>query len=235
MSWTDIATPTRPVDVYQLEITTLPRRPTRERQSDAVVASTNKTFLIIEYDSTQEQYIFRLRASNSAGSSEYSGQYQFDTSLPLGPTRGSVGPSDASSVVVWPIILIIILLLLCCVCCWICIIAITCVHRRKQRKSYPAEERGVSVRERERERCVSVREREREVCQWVMFIIVLSTISSTEKKFRDDDERYEFDLLEIWQLDFTHQILYKTFVYISWWREWHHWTSASGKQWVQQQ
>ena len=134
-------------------------------QSDAVVASTNKTFLIIEYDSTQEQYIFRLRASNSAGSSEYSGQYQFDTSLPpsLGPTRGSVGPSDASSVVVWPIILIIILLLLCCVCCWICIIAITCVHRRKQRKSYPAEERGVSVREREREVCVSERERERGV------------------------------------------------------------------------
>ena len=48
-----------------------------------------------------------------------------------------------------------------------------------------------------------------------MFIIVLSTISSTEKKFRDDDERYEFDLLEIWQLDFTHQILYKTFMYTS--------------------
>ena len=166
MSWIDIATPTRPVDVYQLEITTLLRQPTREKQSDAVgsrrVASTNKTFLIIEYDSTQEQYIFRLRASNSAGSSEYSGQYQFDTST-LGPTRGSVGPSVASSVVVWPIILIIILLLLCCVCCWICIIAITCVHRRKQRKSYPAEERGVSVRERERERCVSVRERERGV------------------------------------------------------------------------
>ena len=132
------------MDVYQLEITTLPRRPTRERQSDAVgsrrVASTNETFLIIEYDSTQEQYIFRLRASNSAGSSEYSGQYQFDTSLL--PTLG-VGTSDAPSVVVWPIILIIILLLLCCVCCWICIIAIACVHRRKQRKSYPAEERGV--------------------------------------------------------------------------------------------
>ena len=127
------------MDVYELEITTLPRRPTRERQSDAVVASTNETFLIIEYDSTQEQYIFRLRASNSAGSSQYSGHYQFDTSLL--PTLG-VGTSDASSVVV---ILIIILLLLCCVCCWICIIAIACVHRRKQRKSYPAEERGVSV------------------------------------------------------------------------------------------
>ena len=131
MSWTDIATPTRPVDVYQLEITTLPRRPTRERQSDAVgsrrVASTNETFLIIEYDSTQEQYIFRLRASNSAGSSEYSGQYRYLHLFVPTP---------------WVVILTIILLL-CCVCCWICSTVIVYFQCRKCNKASCTKERGV--------------------------------------------------------------------------------------------
>ena len=139
ISWSDVASSTRPVDEYQLEVTRSPLPTNRERRQSATrILSTMDTSLIIEYNS-QQQYSFRLRAINSAGSSNYSDEYQFILT-PSPSTDGLIPPTSSA---VLPVVLIMMLLLLCCLCCWICIIAIVCFHRKNQRKSYPAEQRGM--------------------------------------------------------------------------------------------
>ena len=141
ITWTDNTTATRPVERYVLEIITSTQsraRQVSDEDEETMTVTTNSEYHITDDDyDRQKQYMFRVKAVNNAGESDFSSPHIHRDLAITAPLAGQVAP--------WGIALIVLLVLLCCcACCWwiICVLLLCCFYRRKRRKVYKAEERG---------------------------------------------------------------------------------------------
>ena len=162
ITWTDVSSPIKPIDWYQLEITLYPTRRTRNSPDISFVNVTDNFYIFTGFYLNGE-YAFRVLGGNELGSGMFSEPpYIFNvpeqiellgsepssvpSTIPGGLGEGSTSPTPVvmdDGLEAWIIVLIVlILLLLLGICCLICCICLCCFLMRKKKRHYDPQQKG---------------------------------------------------------------------------------------------